>query len=272
MPRRPRRAMSPACFHVINRSVRKVRIFLSRGDYRAFSSVLCQGLSRYPVKLLSYSIMPNHWHLVVGPTDPDTLSRFMRWVTATHAIRWHRHRKTVGQGPVYQGRFRAEQIEGAADLVRFCRYVERNALRAGLVPRAQDWPWGSLADRLRSDPVVPLASAVFLASRAWIDYVNAATTPRELMEEQARIATTSGTRRAKTVENSPVPLDDLTEDPGGLVEIVEDLEDIAGIALAANEDQADAHVERAEHLDVVQPARPLEPAEDGRDGPTAAVD
>ena len=31
--------------------------------------------------------------------------------------------------------------------LRVCRYVERNPLRAGLVKRAQNWPWGSLYKR-----------------------------------------------------------------------------------------------------------------------------
>jgi REP-associated tyrosine transposase len=102
--------------------------------------------------MISYCLMPNHWHLVVGPVDPIRLSKLMHWVTVTHAVRWHHHRNTVGLGPVYQNRFWSEVLPRADDLVRACRYVERNALRARLTRRAQDWPWGSLAERLRPEP------------------------------------------------------------------------------------------------------------------------
>ena len=76
MPRRPRGATSASFFHVMNRSVRKVPIFLSRGDYRAFVTVLEEAQPQHPVKLISYCVLPNHWHLVVGPTSTDALTRF----------------------------------------------------------------------------------------------------------------------------------------------------------------------------------------------------
>ena len=210
MPRRPRRSLSTMYVHVTNRSVRKAPVFLRPSDYRAFLTVLKDGLERHPLRLLSYCLMPNHWHLVMGPVDPSTLTRLMHWVTTTHAVRWHAHHQSVGQGPVYQGRFHAQPIDDAAALVRTCRYVERNALRAGIVERAQDWPWGSLSERLHDDPCVPLTSTPFLMSSAWVEYVNAAAMTSEQLAQP-----TPGTKRAKTVENRPVPLDDGPEGPGG---------------------------------------------------------
>jgi putative transposase len=50
--------------------------------------------------------MPNHWHFVVRPTTDDELSRFFRWLTHTHVMRWHAHYHTEGTGHLYQGRFK----------------------------------------------------------------------------------------------------------------------------------------------------------------------
>ena len=172
MPRRARSTQHGSYFHVINRSVRKLVLFTQPADYRAFLSILSQGLEQHPARLIAYSVMPNHWHLVMGHTDTATLSRCLHWVTSTHAIRLNRHRDSVGEGPVYQGRFTSVEIPAVGDLVRVCRYVERNALHAGLVRQAQDWPWASLAERLQASPRVPLVNAPFLSSRAWADYVN----------------------------------------------------------------------------------------------------
>jgi putative transposase len=124
----------------------------------------------------------------------------MRWVTATHAIRWHQHRRTVGQGPVYQARYFATPIEHAPQLIMTCRYVERNALSAGLVHRAQDWPWCSLAERMRSAPEVALVPAPFLLSPAWKDYVNAVLTTRERLRQPTSVPTCGN-----PVENTSVP-------------------------------------------------------------------
>ncbi len=174
MPRRARSTLCASYFHVMNRSARREPLFTHPADYRAFLTVLREGLSCHPLRLVAYAVMPNHWHLVVGPNDPHQLSKCLHWVTATHAVRLQHHRQTVGLGPVYQGRFTALGATAVADLVRVCRYVERNALRAGLVRRAQDWPWGSLAERLRPACELPLVTTPFLSSRAWVEYVNAA--------------------------------------------------------------------------------------------------
>ena len=115
----------------------------------AFIRVLAEGLQRYPeARLLSYCLMPNHWHLVFWPKrgSDRVLSALMQWLGTTHASRWHTHRHTVGTGPIYQGRFKSFPIEREEHLLTVCRYVERNALRANLVApgSAASWRWCSL--------------------------------------------------------------------------------------------------------------------------------
>ena len=174
MPRRARTLENEYYFHVDQpQRPSRAPIFLRPKDYREFLEILRDGLARHQVPLVAYCILPNHWHLVLGRTGTARLSRLMHWVTTTHAVRLHTRRKTVGEGPIYQGRFKAHPIESAGALLRVCRYVERNALAPHLVRRAQDWPWGSLRDRLRPEAAVPLAGAPFLASDTWIDHVNA---------------------------------------------------------------------------------------------------
>jgi len=223
MPRTARSRLAAPYFHVVNRGVRRTPIFTRPVDYRAFLTVLQEGLQKHEVSLVAYCLMSNHWHLVVEPAGTLALARFMQWVTATHAIRWHHHRKTVGQGPLYQGRYFASPLSNMTEVVYACRYVERNALRAGLVRRAQDWPWCSLAARLDGATGPALKTARFLTSDAWIDYVNQQRSPRERIEEPEDFAQgsvrktaskpalvtakpTSGTKRAKSVENTSVPL------------------------------------------------------------------
>ena len=100
-------------------------------------------------RLLAYCLMPSHWHLVVQATAHANLSTWMQWVSVTHTHRWHGHRHSVGEGPLYQGRFKSFPVASDEHFLILCRYVEANPLRAGLVPagRAQDWRWGSLGRR-----------------------------------------------------------------------------------------------------------------------------
>ena len=129
----------------MNRGNGRLTVFADDDDLLAFETVLELAAERFPqVQILAYCLMPNHWHLVVRPTEDGVLSRFVAWVTLTHTKRWHMHRETSGEGHLYQGRFRSFLVQPGKPFVKVCRYVERNALRAGLVARAEDWRWGSL--------------------------------------------------------------------------------------------------------------------------------
>ena len=273
MPRRARSTAPVTFFHVINRSARKVPLFATGRDYRGFLRILRDGLERHPMRLLAYCLMSNHWHLVVGPVDPSDLSRLLHWVTTTHAVRLNLLRKTTGQGPIYQGRFKSHMVCAAADLVRVCRYVERNALTANLVRRSQDWPWCSLSERLGGISKLPLAVTPFLESAAWVDYVNSELTLQERLGKPVPIwpepvEIRPVPKRPKNCGKQAHPLDHTTDDPraakGG--------KKGRRIGGRRDEHQTDAHIEGAKHLRVVDLARALKPREDRRHGPAAAIE
>jgi putative transposase len=261
MPRRPRTSPTDHYYHVLNRAAERVSLFARRREYRDFLEILKRGLAKHPIPLIAYCLMDNHWHLVLGPTGSKRLSDLLHWVTTTHAVRVRRQSKSVGVGPVYQSRFKSIPLVQASSLVRACRYVERNALTAGLVRRAQDWPWGSLADRLRPVPTMPLAGADFLGSRAWIELVNSISTQKELDSSPVP-------KTRKTVENRPVPKSrDDAEAPGG----GEGGEQGVGVGGRGDQHEADAHVERAKHLRILKLPRALQPREHRRHAPAVAV-
>jgi len=142
---RPKRAAEGGLiYHVLNRSNAKMPIFKKDGDYEAFEQVLEEAVARTETRLLAYCVMRTHWHLVVWPREDGELSRFTGWLTLTHTQRWHAHRHTPGTGHVYQGRFKSFPVQDDDHFFAVCRYVERNALRANLVERAEAWRWNSL--------------------------------------------------------------------------------------------------------------------------------
>jgi putative transposase len=126
-------------------------LFEKDGDYDAFERVLALALEKHPVRILAYCLMPNHWHFVLWPAKEHELTAFLRWLTHTHTMRWHAHYHTSGTGHLYQGRFKSFPIEADDHLYRALRYVERNALRANLVRRAEQWRWSSLWRREQGD-------------------------------------------------------------------------------------------------------------------------
>jgi putative transposase len=190
MPRRGRKAVGGIVYHVLNRGCGKMKLFSRDGDYAAFEKVMSQALERTPVRLLSYCLMPNHWHLMLWPRHDGELSRLMFWLTMTHTQRWRHARQLVGLGPLYQGRFKAFPVETDAHYLTVCRYVERNALRANLVSRAQDWKWSSLNVRLTArECAVPLHPWPVPQSEDWLTWVNEPQTDAEVQQLRARIRT-----------------------------------------------------------------------------------
>jgi putative transposase len=113
------------------------RLFHKDEHYDAFERVLAEALGRYPIELMTYCLMPNHWHLVVRPGMPLALGRMMGWVGVTHVRPHHEHYHRHGAGHLYQGRYKSFPVDQDEYFLTLCRYVEANALRANLVQRAE---------------------------------------------------------------------------------------------------------------------------------------
>lgn len=148
MGRQLRNTVGDSIYHALNRANNRSTIFHKDLDYIAFEKILEEGKEKHPIRLLSYELMPNHWHLVLKPYNTGDLSKFIKWITLTHTQRYNKHYQRVGYGQVYQGRFKSFLVETDAYFLQLCRYIESNALRAGLVEKAEDWKWSSLWRRM----------------------------------------------------------------------------------------------------------------------------
>jgi REP-associated tyrosine transposase len=183
MPRTARVAPGGMIFHVLNRANNRDTIFAAEDDYRAFLRAMRDAQQKKPMRVLAYCLMPNHWHLLLWPTRDGELGAFLHAVTTTHVRRWRLHKQCVGEGHLYQGIYKSFPVQDDDHFYTVCRYVERNALRAGLVDRAEDWKWGSLW--LREHPRTteefpPLCNWPVPRPRAWESLVNRAQTAAEL--------------------------------------------------------------------------------------------
>jgi putative transposase len=116
--------------------------------------------------------MTNHVHLVVVPTTAESLAAVMRPLHSTYA-QWF-HTKSGGSGYLWNGRF----FSCALDDRHFwaaIRYVENNPVRAGMVCRAEDYPWSSARAHcgLRHDPLIGGTAARVRAIGDWSKWLAA---------------------------------------------------------------------------------------------------
>jgi putative transposase len=185
---RPRRfAPADSVLHIINRGNDRKRLFRDARDYDEFLELTALVKARSPIRLVAYCLMPNHWHMVVWPRTEQATSTFFHRLATLHALR-RRHRDgTLGQGHVYQRRFHSLPVTSERQFYLVVRYVEGNALRAGLVSEAQQWRWSSLAERSGGSQVVLLDQSPLPLPSEWTSLVNDALPAAFLEDTRARL-------------------------------------------------------------------------------------
>lgn len=181
MPRKPRAIFPGVCYHLINRGNNRGTVFHRGADYRHFLGLVEQAQERTPLAILGACLMPNHFHLLVRPAHSGAVGTWLHWLQMTHAHRHHLRFETSGR--VWQGRYKAFPVQQDTHLLVVLRYIERNALRAGLVRRARDWPWGSAAWRAHDGRWGRLLTPSPVALPGdWLEFVDQPQTAKEIAE------------------------------------------------------------------------------------------
>jgi len=169
---RPRpRDVSGVVFHAMNRATVGQALFGAPADYEAFMELCVRAQRRVPIRILSYCLMPNHWHFALWLEDDLQMTAFLGWLSCVHAMHVRKLTGTSGKGAVYQGRYLAVPVETETYFYRLMRYIERNAARAGLVERPETWRWCSAAPRRRRQGI---ALAPWPCDRPddWLEFIN----------------------------------------------------------------------------------------------------
>jgi putative transposase len=145
MARLARIVIPGVAHHVTQRGNRRQQVFFTDDDYAEYRALIAQSCSAAGVAVWAYCLMPNHVHLVLVPADASGLR-------AALADAHRRYSRRINfregwRGYLWQGRFASVAMD-EPHLLACVRYVELNPVRAGLVARAQDWPWSSAAAHL----------------------------------------------------------------------------------------------------------------------------
>jgi putative transposase len=158
-------------YHVYNRGVEKRIIFQGADDFTYFISCLKQytaprddliremvlrhrsraalnsklkPLLRMPlyegrIKILAFSLIPNHFHLLIKQREIDGMQCFMKSLGVKYAMYFNNKNHRVGS--LFQDIYKARLIKTKADLLRVSKYVHRNQL--GLSTNLEEYPWAS---------------------------------------------------------------------------------------------------------------------------------
>ena len=153
MPRIARVVNSGCPHHVIQRGNRKQRVFFTEEDKTIYLRILKKQSQKYGVDYWAYCLMDNHVHLIAVPQTQEGLALA---IGETHRRYTCIINSRQGwRGYLWQGRFNSFPLDSAY-LYAAVRYVERNPVRAGIVEKAEDYPWSSAKAHVRKfeDPLL----------------------------------------------------------------------------------------------------------------------
>jgi len=140
MPRKKREDYPGAWHHVMNRGQRRQKIFFKDGHCLKFLDVLSEAVDRFGIEIHAYSLMPNHYHLLIRSPDGN-LSAAMRHINGVYT-QWLNYMKKW-DGPVFRGRFTSQLVEREDQLRLLVAYIHLNPIKAHLIKRLDSEAWTS---------------------------------------------------------------------------------------------------------------------------------
>lgn len=171
--------ISGQIYHVCNKSIANFKIFKEKYNAERFmgaidyynnsklkiryskylekhSEYVHQGLlftkESQIVKILSYCIMPDHYHLLIKINHEISLSKYIGDVENSF-VRYF-NLSTKRKGPLWQSRFRAVHIGSNEQLLHISRYIHLNPTTSNLVKRPEDWIYSSYRETINNPKIL----------------------------------------------------------------------------------------------------------------------
>jgi putative transposase len=140
MPRTNRPDFAGAIHHVTARGNERQTVFRDRADRCVFLRLLDRVSAKKRWDCLSYCLMGNHFHLLVGTPEPS-LASGMQWLNGRYAQLFNRRHRRVEH--LWQGRYGSELIQSDAHLLATVRYIALNPVRSRLCDHPEEWRWSA---------------------------------------------------------------------------------------------------------------------------------
>jgi putative transposase len=140
MPRSARIVIENVPHHVTQRGNRSQKVFFNDHDKRLYLNLLKEQSDKGLIDVWAYCLMDNHIHAILVPHDKDLFSPAIKEIHRRYTFMINKRQGWSGY--LWQGRFGSFPMD-EIHTYKALRYVERNPIRAGLVSKAEDYPWSS---------------------------------------------------------------------------------------------------------------------------------
>jgi putative transposase len=139
---RPLRIKVPdVTYHITSRTNGKKLFLKKKRDQKTLCQLLKLSLLKHKITLYSYTPMMNHFHMLIRFDSGADLSKFMCEFKANYAKYFNRKYGTSGH--FWGDRYRSTLVQDDQHALACLRYIDRNAVKAGLVPHPDQWLFNS---------------------------------------------------------------------------------------------------------------------------------
>lgn len=141
MPRGARRKSQSGIYHVMLRGINKQSIFESDGDRERLLETIDRYKPLSEFELYGYCLMDNHIHLLIKETD-EPVSKAIQRISCSY-VYWYNN-KYERVGPLFQGRYKSENVEDQSYFLTVLRYIHQNPMKAGIAADVFTSSWTSI--------------------------------------------------------------------------------------------------------------------------------
>jgi REP element-mobilizing transposase RayT len=150
---KPRNFEIDTYHHLYNRGAGKQKIFFDENDYKFFVKKLKEYKQKYSIEILSYCLMPNHFHIFIHQTTAELLgSKFIGNLTNSYTKSINKKYKR--SGVLFQGRTKNKIFYNEDDFKRVVKYILLNPVKTGLVKKFDEWKYSSAKELIKSSTAI----------------------------------------------------------------------------------------------------------------------
>jgi putative transposase len=128
-------------YHIYNRGSNRVTIFREPENYLFVLRNIKKYLNEFKLTLISYCLMPNHYHFLVRQDGDLPVGNLPQYVFNSYSKAYNKRYQHTGT--LFEGPYRAKPVVQTSHLLQLCRYIHANPVIDGLVSRPEDWPYSN---------------------------------------------------------------------------------------------------------------------------------
>lgn len=168
MPRIGRAVAAGFPHHIIQRGNNRENVFFEKDDRKQYLSLLKKYAAKWTSPVMAYCLMTNHVHLLTKPGMEESLFKMMQGLTLCYTQYMNR---TYGRtGRLWESRYHSCIVDQEKYLWAVARYIEQNPVRAGMVEKAEDYPYSSAGAHVKGSKDAVLGEDLFTNDRRQ-DYI-----------------------------------------------------------------------------------------------------